>query len=214
MSQRNANYLQQCSTLFIDGTFKTCPHPFKQVITLHGLYKGWVLPFAFILLKGQHAALYRQMFRHLKRCVLQMTGGELTPRRIVSDFEIGLITSVEAAFPQARTFGCYFHFCQSIWRRVQQLGLCTAYKRDSHVKNFIRKVMALGYLPLASVRLNFGLVFASNTVRRLFRRYPALRQFIEFFQRNYINGPFQPPLWNVYNREMTARTNNHVEGKC
>lgn len=110
--------------------------------------------------------------------------------------------------------GCYYHFCQSLWRKIQELGLSVAYRRDYHVKKFCRKLMTLAYIPLALVRLNFRLIFASNTIRRMIRQYPAIATFIQYFQATYIDGIFKPRLWNVYDRDMDFRTNNHVEGFC
>jgi len=71
--------------------------------------------------------------------------------------------------------------------------------------------MTLGYLPLALVHIDFCLKFTSNTVRRLTRQFPVITQFITYFQCNYTNGVFQPKLWNVYERDVDFRTNNHVE---
>ena len=72
--------------------------------------------------------------------------------------------------------------------------------------------MTLAYLPVAVVRINFQLMFTSTTVRRLIRQFPAIAQFITYFERNYINGVFKPKVWNVYERDVDFRTNNHVEG--
>ena len=37
MSADNAKLLQKCQNVYVDGTFKTCPKPFHQVITIHGM---------------------------------------------------------------------------------------------------------------------------------------------------------------------------------
>jgi len=176
------------------------------------MYHGRVLPFAFAMLKSKEVALYREMYRKLKSKVLHFTRNRLHPRRIICHFEIAVISAAEAEFRQTSMDGCYFHFCKSMWRKVQDLGLCRAYRRNCHVRKLIRKVMALGYLPLSMIRINFWLMFASNTVRRLIGQFPSIARFIDYFQRNYIDGVFKPRLWNVYQRDVNFRTNNHVEG--
>ena len=40
----NMRKLQNCDTIYMDGTFKSCPHPYVQFVTIHGLYHGRVLP--------------------------------------------------------------------------------------------------------------------------------------------------------------------------
>jgi hypothetical protein len=72
--------------------------------------------------------------------------------------------------------------------------------------------MTMAYLPVPLVRLNFSMMFTSNTVRRLMGQFPAIAQFINYFEANYSNGVFKPKLWNVSDRDVDFRTNNNVEG--
>ena len=37
--------LSQCDTVLIDGTFKTCPAPYEQFVSLHGIHIDRELPF-------------------------------------------------------------------------------------------------------------------------------------------------------------------------
>ena len=46
-----------------------------------------------------------------------------SPEKVLTDFEMALINAFETKLPNIRTTGCYFHFCQSLWRKVQELGL-------------------------------------------------------------------------------------------
>ncbi|XP_071840820.1 uncharacterized protein [Apostichopus japonicus] len=74
--------------------------------------------------------------------------------------------------------------------------------------------MAIGYLPLALVRLNFWELVTNNSTQCLVACYPAMQQFIQYLENNYIsdNGNFPAQLWNVFHRDNDTRTNNHVEG--
>lgn len=212
MSEKCAVKLQQCTDIYVDGTFSTCPKPYKQIVSIHGKYRDRVLPMSFCMLSSKSTALYREMFQQLKNHVKRLTGNDLTPTRAVCDFEISLITSIQSEFPQTTVHGCFFHFCQSIWRKVQELGLTIAYRQNRSVKKVIRKIMSLGYLPAAVVRMTFNLIYSSRSVSHLLNTVPALREFITYFQQNYISGIFKPALWNVFDRDVDFRTNNHVEG--
>ena len=174
------------------------------------MYLGRVLPLAFCLLVGKTTGHYRQALQAITRKVRAASGHRWRPRRVICDFEHVIMSAIETELPTARVSGCYFHFCQSLWRHVQQeVGLCAAYRQNQHV----RRVMALGHLPLAIVRQNFMQFLRSRRTRRLFRREPSLREFASYVRRTYFDGPFDPAMWNVNARNMDTRTNNHVEGR-
>jgi len=154
---------------------------------------------------------YRQVFRCIKRQIRQVTGENLRPRFAISDFEQALITAMETEFPMTRLRGCYFHFTQSLWRKVQELGLAGAYRLNADLKANIRKTFAMGYLPIQIVRMNFEALFNSRETRRLIIRYTNLGEYYVYLQINYFNGNFVPAIWNVYRRRMECRTNNFVE---
>ena len=80
----------------------------------------------------------------------------MDPSIITSDFESGLISAVRDEFPNARHQGCYFHFTQAIWRKVQKLGLSTLYIEDEDIRMPVRQLMAFGFAPLLLNRTVFG----------------------------------------------------------
>ena len=57
----NLRKLQRCETVYMDGTFKSCPQPYVQFVTIHGLYHGRVLPFVMCLMDGKTVGKYRQL---------------------------------------------------------------------------------------------------------------------------------------------------------
>lgn len=210
ISPKCAVKLQQCSDIYIDGTFSTCPKPFKQLITIHGKYGNRILPFAFCMLISKRIALYREMLRQLQQCILRLSGQPFQPTMVICDFKISLMTAIETELPNTVIRGCFFHFCQSLWRKVQELGLSAVYRQNRSVKNVVRKIMSLAFLPTAIVRMTFNMIFRSRSVARLFLNYPSLRDFVNYFNQNYMNGAFRPSTWNVYDRDVDCRTNNHV----
>ena len=63
------------------------------------------------------------------------------------DFERAAINAVEETFPQATVAGCYFHLGQSVYRRVQGLGLTEQFGADGEFKLRVKKLAALAFLP-------------------------------------------------------------------
>lgn len=206
--------LRQSSAIYLDGTFRTTPLPYAQFVTVHGLLNGYIIPLAFCLLTGKTVGQYRQVLQHLKREVRRTTRRALRPKRVVLDFEASLLTAVETEFPHARISACYFHFNQSLWRHVQELGLAAEYRRNRRLKTSVRMIMAIGFLPLALVRLNFQTYRGTRRIRRLIRRLPAFGDWLDYVEQTYVSrtARFPPAVWNVYDRDIDTRTNNHVEG--
>lgn len=211
MSPKCATALQKCTKLYVDGTFSMCPKPFKQIVAIHGMYKDRVVPFVFCFLQSKNTALHREMFSHVAYHVDIINGRHLNSTSFVCDFEISLWNAIEATFSNASVKGCYFHYCQSIWRNVQQYGLTSAYRRNRSVRNPI-KITSLGYIPTVIVRNTFNLIHSSRSVARLCAQVPGLTDFIRSFERYFIQGAFQPPTRNMFGRHVDFRTSNHVEG--
>ena len=186
VTQRNLCALDQCQQLYMDATFRTAPRPYEQVFTIlasiatsHHTY-------------DKYGAIghYRQVLQVLQRKIRCATGSEWEPEAIVCDFEQALITAIQTELPNTRIEGCYFHFNQSLWCHVKELGLTWAFRNHKRVKKLIRKVMSIVFLPTAIVRNNFALLRTENRTQRLFRRYPGLVEFFNYVYNNYIMETF------------------------
>lgn len=101
----------------MDGTFKIVPVLFHQLYTIHGKYKGQVFPPIFALLQGQSQFHYESMWRLLIQAATNQ-GLTLNLTAAISDFEISAINAVQTFFPAADMKACYFHYSQSVMRKV------------------------------------------------------------------------------------------------
>jgi hypothetical protein len=164
-TDKNYHRLLRCDTVFIDGTFNSCPPPYEQFVTIHGLYHGRVLPFVMAFCH------YLQILQQVKVRIRYMTGHRFSPRMAICNFEQSLRIAFDTELPRTRFRNCYFHFCQSLWRRLQELGLAVPYSRHRHLRSCIEKVMAIAYLPVAIVRQNFRLLHNNMRTRRLIQSF-------------------------------------------
>ncbi|KAL8581918.1 hypothetical protein ACOMHN_010292 [Nucella lapillus] len=66
---------------------------------------------------------------------------------------------------------------------------------------------------VALVQLNFNALVIRRRTRRLVVIHPDLDDFLNYVRNTYIRAgyPFPPVVWNVFDRLMDQRTNNHVE---
>ena len=196
--------------LLADGTFKSAPPPYAQLYTLHGIQNNRRIPLVFALMTNKATGDYVRLLQLVRRYVRRATGRPFDPELIVTDYELGMINAVGMELPNTTHVGCFFHFCQAIFKKVKEYGLVRAYRDQPRVQGFIRKIMALPFLPVLVLRVNYNLHKQQN--RRLIRRYPALARLTLYFAMTWLNGSFPLPMWNVYNRHFRLRTTNGVEG--
>lgn len=201
--------LSRCQTIFMDGTFKTAPHPFNQLFTIHGLLNGYVFKLGCALISNKALETYQYILVSIKNEVHQLTGNHLQPERIIIDFEAGLKGAIVREFPLATINGCFFHFCQAIWKNVQRHGNM----ENVGIRSLIRGIMALGFVPINFVRVCYQNLQNDPETANFIQIAPALEDFFLYFERTWMrqNGIFPPALWNVHDRPMEFRTNNHVE---
>ena len=66
----------------------------------------------------------------------------------MASFELALVQSLVLQFPNSEIQGCFFHFFQYLWMKVQFIGLTDLYKNDPVTRCFIWKSAALAFVPL------------------------------------------------------------------
>ena len=148
--------LQRCQEVYMDGTFRTAPRPYYQYLTVHGRYRNRVLCFVHVLMTGKLIGQYRELFRVLKRTIRRASGHRWRPESVISDFEHSLyLYAIETEIPNARLSGCYFHFGQNLWRKVQSLGLARDYRQKQEIEKDNQKSYGNGLLTISSCETKF-----------------------------------------------------------
>jgi len=145
-----------------------------------------------------------------------------SPKRFTSDFEIATIQACQYLFPNVKISACFFHYSQSIWRKIQELGLsrlvsssAREVNNDEHKKadHWILGAIGLALIPPTLVETTWVNLMDEYTPDD----YRAASQFNDYMVSTYVeNGSarFSTDIWNVYERIVNhlPRTNNHVEG--
>jgi hypothetical protein len=130
------------------------------------------------------------------------------------DFERSAISAFQESFPEAEVRGCFFHFQQCLYRKLQELGYSRLYDTDKHFAKRVRMFAALAFVPVRSVR--------RYAIALLGYAYGAeLQQFARYFEETWLGeavgaaaARFPVPLWNCWysiNNKL-PRTNNCAEG--
>ena len=71
---------------------------------------------------GKTEGMYTEMLREMVNACRGL-GLNSTPQTIVTDFEKTAINAARNVLGVNDITGCYFHFCGSVWKRIQKLGL-------------------------------------------------------------------------------------------
>lgn len=177
----------------------------------------------YCLLERKTTSIYEKMFKIIiDKCEEQNLFPD--PRFLHVDFEKAVITSASNIFgSELEIRGCFYHLCQSTFRKIQDLGLQTAYMNDDKFSHFCSMIDSLAFLPLE--RVHEGMDFLKQT------SYSEANELLSYFDTTYVNGSYKrvgagmniklrkinplflPKTWNVFEATLNSehRTNNICE---
>ena len=116
---RDASLLETSKDVwFVDGTFKQCPDMFHLLYTINITVGGYNLPYMYALSPNKTEKTYldfSQALLHHYRMQIQ--------RKIVIEFEKVAVNALSTAFTAAQITGSYFRLCQSVLRKINEVGL-------------------------------------------------------------------------------------------
>lgn len=207
------NDLKRYKNWSVDGTFKACPVNFYQLFTILVKIGNHSFPRLFALLPNKTEGCYMHLYSKVKELV------ELDPITVLSDYEKASINALTTVFPNVEHQGCLFHFSQSLYRKVVELGLRTRYHNDREFNLKIRCFNALAFLPPTDVIGGFEDLSEDEDVPE---------EFITYFEYTYIGifrgrgatrkrtaPPYPISMWNVNARvqspDILPRSNNSHE---
>jgi len=162
----------------------------------------------YCLLEQKTTSIYEKMFKIIiDKCEEQNLFPD--PRFLHVDFEKAVITSASNIFGlELEIRGCFYHLCQSTFRKIQDLGLQTAYMNDDKFSHFCSMIDSLAFLPLE--RVHEGMDFLKQT------SISEANELLSYFDTTYVNGShkrvgagmnkklrkinplFLPKTWNVF----------------
>ena len=94
--------------MYMHGIFKSSPHLYQQIYSLHSSYKDIVVPLVYTLLSTKSRQSYHDMLSkvHDRMAELDLV---FNPATIISDFESVIIPAMRHLFPVSQHRGCYCH---------------------------------------------------------------------------------------------------------
>lgn len=126
--------VREKKAFFMDGTFKSSSSQFGQLYTIHvdlgsSHDETNIVPVLFAFLPNKTTSTYKEMIQMVLDKI-----PEWRPESVTIDFEAAMVSALRDMFPNVTILGCFFHFSQALWRKVQDVGLTTLYKDCEEVR--------------------------------------------------------------------------------
>ncbi|XP_033105694.1 uncharacterized protein LOC117107990 [Anneissia japonica] len=197
-------HLSKAKEWYIDTTSKLVKPPFYQLLTVQCFTqkddKIMQVPFAFFLMSGKRKRDYKIILKAF-RCLFPH-GIHLS--ELVVDFDSDLWVSLAKVFPGVPIKGCAYHWKQTIWKCIKDLGMYQAYMGNGIKHDILNQLMGLPYMPV-------------DVIPNLFKRMqknvhsPDLQLVFDVINSQWIESTLWPPsVWSNYRHSI--RTRNDVEG--
>ena len=216
-SDEQLGILRQIERIRIDGTFKIIGAPFYQLVSIHGYvrhgHQRKSMPLGYIIMSGKTQKDYTDIFKEVKR-VVELDGTTWNLKTAMLDFEIALRNSLKTVWPNIHLYGCWFHYCQAVWRRVQKLGLKDVYHSRFGSK-FIKKLMLLPLFHanddmIERVFGNLYRAFLRDSTQMAPNIAAAFEDLFSYVRKQWVYNP-KIPATELSVFDTRVRTNNTSE---
>lgn len=128
-------------------------------------------------MSGKKQSLYEEIFNYVKENVVN-----LECRSFMTDFETSMRNALQKTYPNVKIFACWFHYCQSLRRKINQLHLMPRIAANKQLKNLYFKFLCIPLLPEDKIEQAFNeLSLQCNAVDRGF-----FDDFLKYFDRQWM----------------------------
>lgn len=220
ISPSAANVLAGSTIIFADGTFETCPPPFKQIYVAFGkLRDDKVVPCAFGLLPNKQHNTYKLFWSKIK----EMLPATYCPEYLLIDFEASAAKGFLEIFPDAKISGCQFHFHKNLVHQLGQKGCLVEYNNSPEFQQLVQLMQTLAFVPADDVVKVWENVIEPFMYRHQDLITPTMDEFIDYFLATYVgkvgrnrrrgNPKIPFSMWTKFQVvvDQVPCTNNSVE---
>ena len=161
--------LSQAKNWYVDATFKVVCKPFTQLFSVRAFVKSGEnvkqVPLLFAIMSGKQKQDYIEVFNAIWQAAAEV-------------------------FPTVAWLGCFFHWSQAVWRKVQELGLQRVYISDEKTHAYICQLLSLPYLPCEHITPIFERLEARAVTQPL--------QELTTYITTWLENPLWPASWSVF----------------
>lgn len=206
-SKFQVKLIQKCTQIYIDGTFKSCPKNYYQIINIGGFLPdiNGIVPLFMIPTTGESEFLYNDIMHEIKK-IIEDLGYKIEnlPNKYMLDFEKSLQNAVKNNFPNAIINGCYFHYVKLLWEKAKKLGLCK--KNDIKYTKIV--IFLLKIIPYMIGDEKYELF--KNLEEFFKNNEKGYENILNYYKKNWLNNTYLNYV-ELTNEEYLNRTNNYIE---
>lgn len=150
--------LSRAKKWYVDGTFKLCRAPLKQLLTVNGFVRSGdckkQVPLLFVIVSDRKKKDYRAVFRAL----IDILRVPPAASRITVDVDraVWSVRMLRQVFPVVKIQGCVFHCTQALWRKVCNIILMSVQSSQAWHFNKILEPVLRSVTCIASISNFFG----------------------------------------------------------
>ena len=204
--------LRDSVVLIMDATFAVVRLPFFQLLTIHAQLKrtdeeGTVnMPVAYVLMMGKSQPAYEAVFEKIREIVPGMKVKEF-----IVDYERQVWNALRKVWPASSVRGCWFHYCQCIRRKVQNLKINKAVFEHGGANKMEKRLMTLPLVDKNNIPLLF--LELKRHYQTQIARCPGVKALFDYMELMWISGRssigFTPEDYSCF--EKIIRTTNIAE---
>lgn len=162
----------------MDATFRVTPRgKFKQLLILHAKLGKKTFPIVYALMSRKTTEAYFNILKYVDEELLPLSGSG-----IIIDFEKAERQAISKLKTGIKIFGCFFHFCQALRRKLASMGqLFELVRNQEKVKNIFSQFQCLALLPAAEIEDSF-----KKLAKKALKETILFANFIDYFDREWI----------------------------
>lgn len=119
---------------------------------------------------------YHAVFKYIEDEIYQ-----LKPAQFMTDFEAGMRKAIVFTYPHAILFGCWYHYCAAIRRKVLGLNLYRLIVDSVSAKSIYRKMLSLPLLPSELIQEGYELIKQEAYDKKLYKEFKKVFLYFENF---------------------------------
>ena len=112
--------------------------------------------------------------------------------------------------PYTKLLGCAFHYNQALYRNIQAKGLQDAYQNVEIIRQMLRQIMALAFIPSDQIKKLYSDVIKpqlNNVPKRPVSLSYNLSSFLKYYESHWLTKIYKFCVF-----DQPTRTNNGLEG--